>query len=81
MSAIESLARMALALRNDVSVRNIVPFDSVLSSLALLTATAHRADDFRRYRAVILEEFSAAASFRDERSWKNPSAARGCDKR
>src|SRR5882762_6119782 len=39
MSAIESLARMALALRNDVSVRNIVPFDSVLSSLALLTAT------------------------------------------
>ena len=35
MSAIESAARMAFALRNDVNVRNFVPFDSVLSSFAL----------------------------------------------
>src|SRR5437764_12507516 len=38
MSVIESLARMAFALRNDVNVRNFVPFDSVLSRRALFVA-------------------------------------------
>src|SRR6266480_4283586 len=38
MSVIESAARMAFALRNDVKVRNFVPFDSVLSSFALCVA-------------------------------------------
>src|SRR5581483_1696692 len=34
MSLTESLARMALLVRKDVSVRNKVPFDRVLSSFA-----------------------------------------------
>src|SRR5204862_7994129 len=38
MSVIESAARMAFALRNDVKVRNFVPFDSVLSSFTLFVA-------------------------------------------
>ena len=38
ISVIESAARMAFALRNDVKVRNFVPFDSVLSSFALFVA-------------------------------------------
>src|SRR5215467_1409104 len=38
MSVIESAARIAFALRNDVSVRNFVPFDNVLSSFALFAA-------------------------------------------
>src|SRR5258708_157210 len=34
MPSIESLARIALELRKEARVRNMVPFDSVLSSLA-----------------------------------------------
>ena len=47
MSVIESFARMALALRKEVRVRNFVPFDSVLSSLALfVAATRTDSNDF-----------------------------------
>jgi hypothetical protein len=81
MSIIESFARIAFALRNDVSVRNFVPFDSVLSRFALFVI-ATRTD--RMISVDIEPSFlmsSEAAWCQGERSWKNPSGARDFDRR
>ena len=81
ISAIESAARMAFALRNAVKVRNFVPFDNVMSSFALFVA-ATRTD----WMISVDMEPSFLMSFCGRivpgaRSWKNPSGERDFDRR